>query len=58
VEEKGWLNRRHSLKIYIPNRCAIVLAPFEFANKYPEVNLPPYNPEDPEFKPFIQDTRV
>jgi 1,4-alpha-glucan branching enzyme len=35
VDEKGWSNRRHSLKLYIPSRCAIVLAPFEFAVKYP-----------------------
>jgi 1,4-alpha-glucan branching enzyme len=44
VEEKGWMNRRHSLKIYIPSRCAIVLAPFEFARQYKEVKMPQYNP--------------
>jgi 1,4-alpha-glucan branching enzyme len=53
VDEKGWSNRRHSLKLYIPSRCAMVLAPFEFAIKYPEVELPPYDKEDPAFKNFI-----
>ena len=53
VEKSGWMNRRHSLKIYIPNRCCIVLAPFEFAQKYKEVKMPAFNPEDPDFKPFL-----
>jgi 1,4-alpha-glucan branching enzyme len=53
VDEKGWAERRHSLKVYIPSRCAIILAPFEFAHKYPEVKMPDYNKEDPHFKQFI-----
>jgi len=53
VDEKGWAERRHSLKVYIPARCAIILAPFEHANKYPEIKLPDYDPEDPAFKPYI-----
>lgn len=31
VDEKGHNQRRHSFKLYIPSRCAIVLAPFEHA---------------------------
>jgi|TARA_B110001450_G_scaffold246123_1_gene259900 hypothetical protein len=31
VDEKGHNERRHSFKLYIPSRCAIVLAPFEHA---------------------------
>jgi len=50
VDEKQWNNRRCSLKLYIPSRCAIVLAPFEHAIKYKGVNLPHYDPEDPAFK--------
>ena len=55
VDEQGWCNRRHSLKLYIPSRCAIVLSPFEFAVKYPEIRqkMPQYDPEDPLFKQYI-----
>ena len=42
--------RKYSMKVYIPNRCAMVLAPFEFARKYKEVALPHYDAEDPAFK--------
>lgn len=54
VDDKGWSNRRASMKLYIPARSAIVLAPFEFAVKYKEVKLPHYDPEDPAFKPYLQ----
>ena len=53
VMEQGWSNRRHSLKLYIPARCAIVLAPFEFAVKYKSVKMPHYDAEDPAFKNFM-----
>ena len=53
VENAGWAERRHSLKVYIPSRCAIVLAPFEFAQKYDEITKPHFDPEDPAFKPYI-----
>lgn len=51
--EQGWSNRRHSLKLYIPSRCAIVLAPFEFAVKHKEVKMPDYSPSDPAFSCYI-----
>jgi hypothetical protein len=41
------------MKLYIPARTAIVLAPFEFAVKYKEVKLPHYDPEDADFKNFM-----
>lgn len=44
--------------MYIPARCAIVLAPFEFAQKYPELKMPPYDANDPLFKPFITNEKV
>lgn len=47
-------NRRNSLSIYVPSRSAIVLAPFEFACKHPEINLPTYDKTDPAFVPFLQ----
>lgn len=53
VEGKGWHDRKHSLKLYLPSRCAIVLVPFEFARKYPEVELPSFDAEHPAFKPFL-----
>jgi len=54
VDNAGWSDRRHSIKVYIPSRCAIVLAPFEFAQKYDEIKKPHFDPEDPAFKPFIE----
>jgi|SaaInl33SG_5_DNA_1037386.scaffolds.fasta_scaffold16483_1 cell division septation protein DedD len=51
--EQGWSNRRHSLKLYIPSRCAIVLAPFEFAVKHKEVKMPDYSPTDPAFSCYL-----
>jgi 1,4-alpha-glucan branching enzyme len=53
VDGTGWAERRHSLKVYIPSRCAIILAPFEFAQKYDEIKKPHFDPEDPAFKPYI-----
>jgi len=38
--------------LYIPSRCAVVLAPFEHAQKYSQVKMPKFDPEDPQFKPF------
>lgn len=58
VDDKGWSNRRHSLKLYIPSRCAIVLAPFEFAVKYNQIKLPHYDPEDPAFKQYIPSNQL
>ena len=45
--------RRNSFSIYIPSRCAIVLAPFEFAAKHPEIKMPAYDKNDPAFAPFL-----
>jgi hypothetical protein len=53
VQQDGWNKRRHSFKIYIPSRCAIVLCPFEFAVKHPEIKMPSYDPESPDYKPYI-----
>lgn len=47
-------NRRNSFKIYVPSRCAIVLAPFEFAVKHPKIKLPEWDAKDPNFAPFVQ----
>lgn len=58
VEDKQWQSRRYSFKMYIPARCAIVLAPFEFAQKYPELKMPHYEANDPQFKPFITTEKV
>lgn len=46
-------NRRNSLSIYVPQRTAIVLAPFEFAVKHPEIKLPAYDKNDKDFAPYI-----
>lgn len=47
------------MKLYIPARTAIVLAPFEFAVKYKEeVKLPQYDPEDADFKNFIPNLKT
>jgi hypothetical protein len=48
--DKEWAKRRNSMKLYIPARTAIVLAPFEFAIKYKDLKLPHYDPEDADFK--------
>lgn len=40
VDNVPHTKRNYSFKLYVPNRCAIVLAPFEFAQKYPEVKMP------------------
>lgn len=45
--------RRNSFSIYVPSRCAIVLAPFEFAVKHAEIKLPAYDKNDPAFAPFL-----
>ena len=53
VKEQGANNRRYSFQIYIPSRCAIVLAPFEFACKYKEVKMPAFDPKDPTFQMYM-----
>ena len=47
-------NRRNSLSIYVPQRTAIVLAPFEFAAKHPEIKLPAYDKNDKDFAPYLE----
>ena len=49
VQPQPYMSRQFSFKIYIPSRCAIVLAPFEFAIKYKEAVLPYYDPNDAAF---------
>lgn len=39
--------------MYIPCRTAIVLVPFEFAQKYDEVPLPSFDEKDPDFARFV-----
>jgi hypothetical protein len=39
--------------LYIPCRTAIVLVPFEFAQKYDEVPLPAFDEKDPDFARFL-----
>lgn len=53
VSNQPHMARKYSFKVYIPSRCAIVLAPFEFARKYKEVTLPSYDAADPAFKDVI-----
>jgi 1,4-alpha-glucan branching enzyme len=53
AEKQPWKDRPFSFKLYIPSRCAIVLAPFQFACKYKQVELPPFEAEDSDFKSFL-----
>ena len=53
VGEMQQHERHYSMKLYIPSRCAIVLAPFEFAQKYEEVPLPIFDEKDDMFKRFM-----
>lgn len=53
VREEPRDNRKYSFQVYIPSRCAIVLAPFQFAQKYHEVKMPAFDKNDPEFVPFV-----
>lgn len=47
-------NRPHSFQIYVPSRTAIVLAPFEFVAKHPELKMPNYDIKDPLFAPYLE----
>ena len=42
------------MKLYVPARTAIVLAPFEFAAKHPSIKLPAFDKNDPTFAPYMQ----
>lgn len=42
------------MKLYVPARTAIVLAPFEFAAKHPSLKLPAFDKNDPSFAPYLQ----
>lgn len=53
VKDQQQHNRRYSLQLYIPSRCAIVLVPFEFAQKYNEVSMPRFDENDPFFQRFL-----
>lgn len=54
TREQNQHNRRYSLQIYIPNRCAIVLVPFEFAQKYQDIKLPDFDQTDPRYAAFTK----
>jgi hypothetical protein len=41
----------------VPSRCAIVLAPFEFAVKHPEIKMPAFDRNDPAFAPFLENLK-
>lgn len=53
VKQQQHQGRNNSFQLYIPSRCAIVLVPFEFAQKYSEVKMPAYDKEDPHFAQFL-----